>query len=69
MTEKIWVIKSTFEKNSSDGIQYFTDRNELAETVHAFENAGGRVQVFKCVPIDHEVYPARIAIDLAEEDE
>jgi hypothetical protein len=63
MTE-IYVIKSTYEKNSSDGIEYFTDKQKLADAVHEAENCGARVQVFKCVPIKHEVYTERVGIEL-----
>lgn len=68
MTE-IYVAKSTFEKNASDGIEYFTDKNALADAVYEAENLGGSVQVYKCVPIKHEVYPARVSIELYGEDQ
>lgn len=67
MTE-IYVAKSTFEKNASDGIDYFTDKNALADAVYEVENLGGTVQVYKCVPISHEVYPARLVIELYDEE-
>lgn len=60
----IYVIKETYEKNATDGISYYTDKNELAEAVHSAENLGGIVQVYKCVPVNHEVYSARVCIDL-----
>jgi len=65
---EIYVIKATYEKNATDGIRYFTDRNELADAVYEAENLGGDVQVYKCVPVKHEVYPARVDIELYGED-
>ena len=64
---KIYVIKETYEKNSSDGISYYTDRNKLAEAVYDAEQHGAKVQVFKCVPIEHEAYTSKVTIDLWEE--
>lgn len=63
MTE-IYVIKTTYEKNSGDGIQYFTDMQSLANAVYEAEQYGARVQVYECVPVSHEVYPARVSIEL-----
>lgn len=63
MTE-IYVIKSTYEKNASDGIQYFTDMQRLADAVYEAESCGASVQVYECVPVSHEVYPARVSIEL-----
>lgn len=63
MTE-IYVIKSIYEKNTNDGIEYFTNKQKLADAVHEAENCGARVQVFKCVPIKHEVYIGRVDIEL-----
>ena len=63
MTE-IYVIKSTYEKNANDGIEYFTNKQKLADAVHESEQSGAIVQVFKCVPIRHEVYPVRVSIEL-----
>jgi hypothetical protein len=60
----IYVIKVTYEKNASDGISYYTDKNELADAVYEAEQAGARVQVYKCVPVKHEVYPARVNIEI-----
>ena len=67
MTE-IYVIKETYEKNASDGISHYTDRNKLAEAVYEAEQCGARVQVFKCVPIEHEAYTTKVTIDLWEEE-
>lgn len=53
---KIYVIEETYEKNASDGISYYTDRNKLAEAVFEAEQSGAKVQVFKCVPIEHGIY-------------
>ena len=63
----IYVIKETYEKNASDGISYYTDRNKLAEAVYEAERLGARVQVYKCVPIEHEAYTSKVTIDLWEE--
>jgi hypothetical protein len=63
----IYVIEVTYEKNATDGISYFTNKNELADAVYEAENLGGTVQVYKCVPVNHEVYPARINIEIYEE--
>lgn len=60
----IYVIKETYEKNATDGISYYTDKNKLADAVYEAENAGARVQVYKCVPVKHEVYPARVNIEI-----
>lgn len=68
MTE-IYVIKATYEKNANDGIEYFTDRADMAFAVHEAENQGADVQVYKCVPVKHEVYPARVNIELYGEDQ
>ena len=63
MTE-IYVIKRTYEKNASDGIEYFTNKQNLADAVFEAENCGATVQVFKCVPVKHEVYTERVGIEL-----
>ena len=60
----IYVIKETYEKNATDGISYYTDKNKLADAVYEAENAGAHVQVYKCVPVNHEVYPARVNIEI-----
>ena len=67
MTE-LYVIKSTYEKNANDGIEYFTDKQKLADAVHEAESCGGTVQVFKCVPVKHEVYTERVGIQLYGEE-
>lgn len=67
MTE-VYVIKATYEKNATDGIEYFTDRADLALAVHEAENCGGRVQVYKCVPVDHETYTTKINIHLFDKE-
>ena len=66
MTE-IYVIKSTYERNASDGIEYFTDKQKLAQAVHDAEEQGAFVQVFKCVPVKHEAYVERVGIVFYEE--
>jgi hypothetical protein len=66
MTE-IYVIKKTYERNASDGIEYFTDKQELAYAVHQAEEQGATVQVFKCVPVKHEAYIERAGIVFYEE--
>jgi hypothetical protein len=64
MTE-IYVIEETYEKNASDGIiSSYTDRNKLAEAVYEAEQSGAKVQVFECVPIEHEAYTSKVTIDL-----
>jgi hypothetical protein len=63
---KIYVIEETYEKNASDGISYYTDRNELAEAVYEAEQRGAHVQVYKCVPIEHNAYFSTVTIDLWE---
>jgi len=60
----IYVIKETYEKNASDGISYYTDKNKLADAVYQAENSGAHVQVYKCVPVKHEVYTARVNIEI-----
>lgn len=64
MKSEIFVIKETYEKNATDGISYFTSRDELAEAVYQAESCGAHVQVYKCVPVDHEVRHLRLMIDL-----
>jgi hypothetical protein len=64
MTKQIYVVKATYEKNATDGISYYTDINKLAEAVYDAEQSGGWVQVFKCVPIEHSVYTAKVSIEL-----
>ena len=63
---EIYVIKRTYER-SGDGIEYFTDKQELAYAVHQAEEQGAFVQVFKCVPVKHEAYIERAGIELYEE--
>lgn len=65
MTKTIWVTKVTYEKNSSDGIDYFTCRDALADHVYLCEQCGGKVQVYECVPVLHEVYASRVSIELS----
>lgn len=62
--KQIYLIKATYEKNSSDGISYFTDMQSLANAVYEAEQYGAKVQVYECVPVNHEVYPARVSIEL-----
>jgi hypothetical protein len=64
MSKKIYVTKTTYEKNANDGIEHFTDLNELANAVFNNELAGGRVLVFECVLLEHEVYQTQAAIAL-----
>ena len=54
----IYVIKVTYEKNATDGISYFTNKNELADAVFEAESIGGRVHLlggkdFKLVNLIH----------------
>lgn len=60
----IYVIKVTRERNADDGISYYTDKNKLAADVYEAENCGGTVKVYKCVPVKHEVFPAKVIIEL-----
>lgn len=60
----IYVIQVTYEKNATDGISYYTDKNELAAAVYEAEQIGDDVQVYKCVPVKHEVYMARVNIEI-----
>lgn len=63
MTEQpIWVMKVTYEKNATDGISYWRSLDALADAVHEAEMCEGMVQVFKCVPVDHEIIHAKIGI-------
>lgn len=68
MSTEIYVIKATYEKNATDGIEYFTDKNKLADAVYEAEVFGAHVQVYKCVPVKHEVYPARVNIEIYDQD-
>jgi len=67
MTDIIYVIKVTYEKNANDGISHYTDKNKLADAVHEAETNGGHVQVYKCIPVNHEVYVSRVNIEVYEE--
>jgi hypothetical protein len=60
----IYVIKVTYDRNATDGISYYTDKNKLADAVYEAENCGGSVQVYKCVPVKHEVYASRVSIEI-----
>lgn len=62
----IWVMKVTYEKNATDGISYHTSKSDLAENVMQAEDIGGDVQVYKCVPVEHEAYTERAGIDITE---
>jgi hypothetical protein len=64
---EIYVIKITRERNADDGIEYFTDKQKLAEAVHDAEEQEAFVQVFKCVPVKHEAYIERVGIVFYEE--
>lgn len=66
-TTEIYVIEAIYEKNANEGIEYFTDKNKLADAVYEAEQCGGSVQVYKCVPVKHAVYPARVNIEIYEE--
>ena len=59
----IYVIEVTYEKNADDGISYYTDKNKLAAAVYEAENCGGTVKVYKCVLVDHKVFPAKYIIE------
>ena len=64
---ELYVTKTTYEKNANDGIEVHKSRQALAETVLCNEQAGGRVQVFRCVPVKHTAYVQRAAIDFEDE--
>lgn len=64
MTKEIWVTHTLYEKNADEGIQYFTDREALAESVMDDESAGGAVTVYKCIHVSHKAYSTRATIDL-----
>ena len=65
MSKTIWVTHTTYEKNADDGIEYFTNRDALADAVFENEQRGGNVQVYECKPVSHEVYSARASIWMA----
>lgn len=65
MTE-IYVTKTKFEKNASDGIEYFTDLEEMATHIQHDESCGGTVQVYKCTPVSHELVYIRTTVILGE---
>jgi len=58
----IWVIKETYEKNATDGISYYTNIDDLAHAVYEAESLGASVQVFKCMPVEHEAYASKASI-------
>lgn len=60
---KIYVTKTTGVGRLK--MKHFTDMNELATSVFEEERLGANVQVFECVPIDHEVYQTQVAISLS----
>lgn len=67
--DDIWVIKVTYQKSSNDGISYYKNKSDLADAVYDAEQLGGRVQVYKCVPVDHECYIAKAAIEIYGDDD
>lgn len=62
----VYVTKTTFKKNDTDGIKLHKSLYDLAESVHEDEQYGGVVQVFILTPVDHEVYAERVSIDLSK---
>jgi hypothetical protein len=66
MSQEIWVMKATYEKNASDGISYHTSKSDLAESVMQAEDSFGHVQVYKCVPVAHEAYTQRAGIEISD---
>lgn len=64
MADEYYLTKTTFEKNSSNGLELFTSKSALAIAVSAREHQGGRVQVFKCTPVKHEVYTEKVNIEI-----
>jgi len=67
MTDEIWVIKAIYERNADDGIEYFKDKESLAEGVLEAEGVGAHVQVYKCVPVDHSAFMMRAGIEILEQ--
>jgi hypothetical protein len=65
MTE-YYVTKATYEKNASNGLEIHESKQALADAVLEMETSGGRVQVFRCVPVEHDVYTTRAGIDLID---
>ena len=59
-----FVTKATFEKNADIGLEVHANKQALADAVLEIENCGGSVQVFRCVPVNHEAYTERAGIDL-----
>ena len=64
MSQEIWVTHTIYEKNADNEIQYYTDKLALAHSVMENENVGGKVQVYKCIPVDHEAYTQRAGIEI-----
>jgi len=64
---EFWVTKVLYERSANDGLEIHKTRDELALAVAEHEAAGGRVQVFRCVPVAHEVFSMKYAIHLEGE--
>jgi hypothetical protein len=62
-----YVTKATYEKNATNGLEIHESKQALADAVLEIENSGGSVQVFRCVPVDHEVYTTQAGIHIYEE--
>jgi hypothetical protein len=65
--KEIYVIQSTYDRNADDGIEYFTNKQDLAEAVDLAEKSGATVQVYRCVPVQHEIYHRSVDIILQDE--
>jgi len=63
----IWLIKETYEHNANDGISYYKSESDLADAVYEAEQSGARVQVYKCVPVKHECYIPKVAIEIYDD--
>ena len=64
--KELWITHTLFDSNADDGIAYYTSKSSLAEGVESDEAAGGTVQVYKCVPVRHEIYTAQVEIEITE---
>jgi hypothetical protein len=64
---ELWVIKVLYDRNATDGLEILKTRDDLAQAVAEHEAAGGRVKVFKCTPVEHEVFALRFGIQLEGE--
>lgn len=65
---EIYVMKATFERNASDGIQHFTDHRNLASAVlEAYDAGATNVRVFRCVEVEFNAYWESAGIDFGSD--